>query len=65
MCSSDLEDQRPAARQMLLDELGWDGPVFEISAITGAGTEKLAQAVMLEFERVDELAAEEALSLTE
>ena len=47
-------DQRAAQRQTLLDDLGWDGPVFDISAITGEGTEKLAQAVMLEFERVNE-----------
>lgn len=58
-------DQRPAARQKLLGDLDWEGPVFEISAITGEGTEKLAQAVMQEFERVNELAAEEALSETQ
>ncbi len=35
-----------AAKAELLDELGWDGPVFEVSAATGAGTETLAQNVM-------------------
>ena len=55
------DDQRPTARQLLLDDLDWDGPVFEISAITGQGTEKLAQAVMLEFERMDEDEAEKQL----
>jgi len=51
-------DQRPVARQELLQKLDWDGPVFEISAITGEGTPQLAQAVMLEFERIDEEEAE-------
>jgi GTP-binding protein len=36
----------PAERERLLGELPWDGPVFEVSAATGAGTEKLGQAVM-------------------
>lgn len=43
------EDQA-TARDQLLDELAWDGPVFEVSAATGEGTEKLAQAVMRELE---------------
>jgi len=36
----------------LLDQLSWDGPVFETSAVSGAGTEKLAQAVMRELEEM-------------
>jgi GTP-binding protein len=39
-------DDRAAARAALLDALGWDGPVFEVSAATGEGTEALAGAVM-------------------
>ena len=38
------------ARQALLDEIEWQGPVFEVSAATGAGTEALAQAIMRELE---------------
>ena len=38
------------ARQKLLDELAWEGPVFEVSAATGEGTDALAQAVMRELE---------------
>ncbi len=38
------------ARDMLLEELNWDGPVFEVSAATGAGTLELGQAVMQELE---------------
>jgi GTP-binding protein len=39
----------PAARDQLLQALQWDGPWFEVSAATGAGTVKLAQAVMREL----------------
>lgn len=46
------------ARDAMLAELDWTGPVFEISAATGAGTERLAQAVMREIEKMNELEAE-------
>ncbi len=48
----DLLDQETLAlmRQDLLDRLTWQGPVFEVSAATGEGTEALAQAVMRELE---------------
>lgn len=46
-----LDDaERVAAREGLLADLGWTGPVFEVSAATGEGTEKLAQAIMRELE---------------
>ena len=45
------------AREDLVKQLGWSGPVFAISAVTGAGTRELAQAVMRELERLDESAA--------
>ncbi len=51
-------DDQVVAREMLLEQLQWDGPVFEVSAVTGAGTEQLGQAIMQELERIDELAAE-------
>lgn len=45
-----LDDEDLAvARKQLLAELDWDGPVFEVSAATGEGTEQLAQAVMREL----------------
>ena len=37
-------------REDLLDQLNWNGPVFETSAVSGAGTETLARAVMRELE---------------
>lgn len=54
------EDELAKARADLLKNIDWAGPVFEISAISGAGTEPLMQAVMREIERMDELAAAEA-----
>ena len=56
MDKGDLE----VARQALLDDLGWDGPVFEVSAATGAGTEALGHAVMQALERMDEEEAAKA-----
>jgi len=38
------------ARDNLLAELDWQGPVFEVSAATGEGTEALGQAVMRTLE---------------
>ncbi len=43
-------DDLEVARDMLLSELGWTGPVFEVSAETGEGTEALGQAVMRQLE---------------
>ena len=40
------EDQRDGFRARLLENLGWDGPCFAISALSGEGTETLVQAVM-------------------
>ncbi len=44
------EDELAVARQKLLSELAWEGPVFEVSAATGEGTEALGQAIMRELE---------------
>ncbi|MCG6860534.1 MAG: GTPase ObgE [Chromatiaceae bacterium] len=38
-------------RSTLLARLGWNAPVFGISALTGAGTEGLTQALMRHLER--------------
>jgi len=48
------DDDRAAAREDLLADLGWDGPVFEVSAATGEGTDDLAQAVVRELESLQE-----------
>ncbi len=39
----------------LLETLAWDGPVFEVSAATGEGTEALGQSIMRELEQFEEL----------
>jgi GTP-binding protein len=48
-----------AAREDIVRKLDWDGPVFEVSAATGEGTEQLAQAVMQALEIAAELEAAE------
>jgi GTP-binding protein len=45
LTAEDLTDER----DRLLQALHWAGPVYEISAATGAGTGKLAQAIMREL----------------
>ena len=50
--ASDLEAQR----QRLVGELGWQGPVFTVSAATGAGTEALGQAIVRALEAMREAA---------
>ncbi|MDX1757261.1 MAG: GTPase ObgE [Marinobacter sp.] len=40
------EEDRDAHCQAIVDELGWEGPVFRISALSGEGTKALSQAVM-------------------
>jgi GTP-binding protein len=46
-------DDLAAARKQLVDELDWNGPIFEVSAATGKGTAALAQAIMRELESED------------
>ncbi len=48
------EEDLAVAREMLLEALAWEGPVFEVSAATGQGTEALGQAIMREFELMKE-----------
>jgi len=49
------DDDLAVARDMLLDELDWAGPVFEVSAATGAGTEALGHAIMQALEESKEV----------
>jgi GTP-binding protein len=49
-----LAEDQAVARDLLLEQLRWDGRVFEVSAATGAGTEELGKAIMLELERLAE-----------
>jgi GTPase len=50
------EEDRASIHEDLVDRLSWKGPVFETSAVSGEGTEKLAQAVMRELEDMGEQA---------
>ena len=47
-------EERAAARERLLDELDWQGPVFEVSAVTGEGTDQLGHSIMQELEAIEE-----------
>ena len=50
-----LDDEALAlAKDDLLEKLDWNGPVFEVSAATGEGTEALGYAVMQELEAIAE-----------
>lgn len=44
-------------RQQLLERLGWSGPVFEVSAATGAGTGGLGKTVVRRLEQLAESSA--------
>jgi GTP-binding protein len=46
------EDELQARRTELVRELAWQGPVFAISAITGAGTQELSTALMRRLEAI-------------
>jgi len=48
------DDQLAAAKDRLFGELDWDGPVYEVSAVTGEGTVALGQAVVQFLERLME-----------
>jgi GTP-binding protein len=39
-------DERAEKCAEILDRLGWDGPVFQVSALTGEGCKQVAQAIM-------------------
>lgn len=58
LASDDLE----VAQELLLTDLNWEGPVFLVSAETGAGTEALGHAVMKELELLKEAEEEAALN---
>jgi GTP-binding protein len=47
-------EDRESAKDRLVTELGWEGPVFLISAETGEGTGALGQAVMQALEEMAE-----------
>lgn len=53
------EDEREAHAAALVERIGWAGRVFTISALSGAGTEALAQQIMNTLERMREQEAEQ------
>lgn len=61
-CDMVPEEELEARCQALIDDLGWQGPVFRISALSHQGTRLLAQSIMtwLEEKRQRELDEPEA-----
>jgi len=55
-----LADDVADARARILERIEWNGPVFEVSAISGAGTEALGQAIMLKLTEMAEAELSEA-----
>ncbi|MCP1726311.1 GTP-binding protein [Natronospira proteinivora] len=53
------EEERAEMQSLMVDELGWEGPVYRISAETGEGTQALAQAIMSRLEEKREAATEQ------
>jgi GTPase len=53
------EEARNERRQRLLGTLGWEGPVFEVSAVSGEGCGHLCQCVMGFLEEEDAVEAEQ------
>ena len=47
-------DELGVARDDLVQKISWDGPVFEVSAASGEGTEALGQAVMRKLDEMNE-----------
>ena len=58
---TDLVDSERVAevRRELVSALDWEGPVYEIAAITGAGTDKLCGDIMTRLEALREREAQE------
>lgn len=56
------EDEREALCAEVVERLGWQGPVYQVSAIAGEGTQKLCQDIQawLETQRLEEAENPEA-----
>lgn len=52
------QDEMDEHCKNIVDQLDWQGPVFFVSAVTGAGCRELAAAVMQHLERLRELELE-------
>ncbi|HLS42011.1 MAG TPA: GTPase ObgE [Paenalcaligenes sp.] len=62
----DMVEDPDALRQAIIQRLGWEGPVFSMSALTGAGTKEITLKVQewLDNQRRLELEAQEKLAGT-
>jgi GTP-binding protein len=48
------DDEAAAARDRIVNALGWDGPVYRVSALSGQGTRELVGDVMSRIEELTE-----------
>jgi GTP-binding protein len=55
-----LGDAADDEAQRIVDELGWEGPVYRISALQKEGTQQLVGDIMTRLEAIDNAAAEAA-----
>lgn len=54
-----LDDEREERKQAVIKQLGWEGPVFMISALDHEGTKELSQAIMRYLDERDLRLAED------
>nr|WP_320136225.1 GTPase ObgE [uncultured Amphritea sp.] len=52
------EEEQQALCQLVVDALGWEGPVYQISAINKMGTQQLVQDIQVFLDQLAERAAE-------
>lgn len=53
------EDEREESCQRIVDELQWEGPVFQISALARDGTQELVSKIMTHIEDIETRIAED------
>jgi GTP-binding protein len=53
-----LDDEVAQRRKYIVDGLNWNGPVFEISAVSGKGCQELSQNIMVYIEENKRLEGE-------
>ncbi len=49
-----FEDEMEERCQTIIDGLGWTGPIYKVSALSGAGTKPLVRDIMKHVERIKE-----------
>jgi GTP-binding protein len=58
-CDLQAEDERESLLVRVREELGWDGPLFQVSTLTGEGLERLTLAIQQYFDERERRLEEE------